>query len=872
MPARKNAKTAPRKEKSRRYAPPSPPPTCIPRKRLFRALSAAFASGDLVCVGAPAGYGKTTAIAMWLREENVSAVWVSIDPYDDIPSLFYGRLCRALCQIWRGSGLETVIEQADFSASPVEHTLFALQHLPRPPGGRVALILDDCHHLPFSTLAGSLPYVLKRLPEEVCTILSGRGDAAYRAFGTSAVRIGPEKLRFSAGEVRACLNAFGCLNGEGEPQKVLKSTDGWPIAVASLASSTPADAPTAARSKEEVLEDCLWKHFWEPCDDRTRSFLLKTCVVETLSAELCARLAGERDASAILHAIGANGLLTHSVENPGEKAYVHHHLFRDFLRERLAETAGLDESALYVEASNYYMEAGDFYLAIHYALKSGCSDNIAPALRKVLHTVRHTSVEEHLSKIRAYIAGKVPESLLEKYPYLYASLAWYYNLVGDREGMFHAFDRLYGNLPRIRQEEGDFVRTAVVIGVLDHRSPMQDLLKTGDTSDREAHNWSVPASPALSKNMPFLHRGARDMSGFPGLPDDPEPFRRFIGVIAVEEVRAILVATACSGIALEQNRLSLALHHAAEADAGVDAQLGRNCPDTPLTAEVYLVAKIAAAAALDAMGRRSEAAAKRAKIAGRLGENDALYLLPNFYAYEAKLSMQDGDVQAVDRWLDNYFVATVLREKSVPLELFRIGQHQTTARALAAQGEPDVARAFIRRLLRLAEDFDRVLDQAEALVILSILEWHRGDPEEALRCLEAALDCARPYRYVRVLSDEGAAIAGMTKKLMNRAAHTGRGMGYDLEFLKEVHMEAAARGLRRGGLVRAMQLEGPHLTGREKEVLSMLARGWNRPDIAARTGMSYNTVKVHTVAAYRKLDAHSAVEAVAKAREQKLIE
>lgn len=69
--------------------------------------------------------------------------------------------------------------------------------------------------------------------------------------------------------------------------------------------------------------------------------------------------------------------------------------------------------------------------------------------------------------------------------------------------------------------------------------------------------------------------------------------------------------------------------------------------------------------------------------------------------------------------------------------------------------------------------------------------------------------------------------------------------------------------LRRVGLVAPSSSEkAPRLTGRESEVLHLLARGGSRKQIAGTLGISVASVDSHVKSLYRKLDASSQTEAV----------
>ena len=62
------------------------------------------------------------------------------------------------------------------------------------------------------------------------------------------------------------------------------------------------------------------------------------------------------------------------------------------------------------------------------------------------------------------------------------------------------------------------------------------------------------------------------------------------------------------------------------------------------------------------------------------------------------------------------------------------------------------------------------------------------------------------------------------------------------------------------------------LSKREREVLGLLAEGASYAQVAQRLGISAHTVTSHVKNIYRKLGVRTAAEAVARARELKLLE
>jgi DNA-binding NarL/FixJ family response regulator len=61
------------------------------------------------------------------------------------------------------------------------------------------------------------------------------------------------------------------------------------------------------------------------------------------------------------------------------------------------------------------------------------------------------------------------------------------------------------------------------------------------------------------------------------------------------------------------------------------------------------------------------------------------------------------------------------------------------------------------------------------------------------------------------------------------------------------------------------------LSGREMQVLDLIARGFTYPEIARQLGLSVTTVQTHVRGVYGKLDVHTKTEAVYEARYQGLL-
>ena len=86
---------------------PRAPALSVPRGRLYEMLDAADDT-PLVLVSAPAGFGKTTLLAGWIRDRGHPAAWVSLDDGDDEPRRFWGYLTAALRSVTRSACAKSV--------------------------------------------------------------------------------------------------------------------------------------------------------------------------------------------------------------------------------------------------------------------------------------------------------------------------------------------------------------------------------------------------------------------------------------------------------------------------------------------------------------------------------------------------------------------------------------------------------------------------------------------------------------------------------------------------------------------------------------------------------------------------------------------
>src|SRR5688500_4851722 len=117
----------------------------VTRPRLPARLRAARAVPTFAVV-APAGYGKTTLLALWAEADDRAFAWLSVDPHDNDPIVLLTHLAVALDRV---SPLPAETFDAlrspgvSIPATVVPRLGSALARLPQP----LVLVVDDVHHL-----------------------------------------------------------------------------------------------------------------------------------------------------------------------------------------------------------------------------------------------------------------------------------------------------------------------------------------------------------------------------------------------------------------------------------------------------------------------------------------------------------------------------------------------------------------------------------------------------------------------------------------------------------------------------------------------------------------------------------------------------
>jgi LuxR family maltose regulon positive regulatory protein len=297
----------------------SPPQACadyLARPQVEAALCA-HPHARLVLFSAPAGFGKTTALAMFAAERRnagSAVAWLSLGPGDDDPVRFFQQLIEALSRVLPGLGEDALGYLRNTMRVPVEAVMESLlvdlaQH--QEP---LLLVLDDLHLIQDAELLAALNRLIKLTPPTFTLAIGSRSQpplslATLRAKGL-LLELGSEELRLNPEEARGYLERSGLQLDNEAFGELYSHTEGWMVGV-HLASlwlrhqPRPVERMTELGADKTAVGDYLLRSVFEQLPADRQEQLLALGVAQQLSGDLANALTGRHDGQQLLEELEA---------------------------------------------------------------------------------------------------------------------------------------------------------------------------------------------------------------------------------------------------------------------------------------------------------------------------------------------------------------------------------------------------------------------------------------------------------------------------------------------------------------------------------------------------------------------------------------
>src|SRR4051812_3389456 len=419
-----------------RFRPPVQRRGMIRRARLLERLEAVPPDVPLIVLSAPAGYGKTTALSQWAATRGDPVAWVTLDATDSDPV----QLARHVVLALHGAaGLPEAAMTALFALPSagrvvVLHQLLRLVHaLPGP----IVLVLDDVQEVQGRESLGLIQDLVENASPGLHVAIAARSKPALGLGRLRAeqrcVEFGRRELGFSEDETRLVLRAAGQPADAETARAVERRTEGWPAGVylAALVAGDAGQEGAAAGAATIVGDDVYIADYFRDellardSPDSVR-FLLRTSVLQQMSAPLCDAVLERTDSAARLAEAEQRNLFVVPLDRNGQW-YRYHRLFGEMLLSELRRREPGEEFRLHRRAAAWYEREGQPEQAIAHAL---AGQDQRTAARLINSRAREFVAFGRVKTVQGWLRALDDRALLA-YPPVAVTAGWLWALYGD---------------------------------------------------------------------------------------------------------------------------------------------------------------------------------------------------------------------------------------------------------------------------------------------------------------------------------------------------------------------------------------------------------------------------------------------------------
>ncbi|MGJ7570620.1 LuxR C-terminal-related transcriptional regulator [Variovorax sp. RB2P76] len=890
-----------------KLSPPAFVATQVPRTALGDGMAAAAVK--LVLVRAPAGFGKTTAMAQMrerMEAQGTATAWLTLDLADNDVSRFLHCLAEAVQRL----GVEA-------PRTPGPHGPFDAVAALAAHDSPFTLFLDDFERVQEPAVLGLVREIVEHLPRRGQIVIGSRslpdlGLGRLRARG-QLMEIDTDRLRFSLEETSAFFSLRMAHAASALPADMLaqlhRKTEGWVAALwlASMAlerHGTETGFVERFSGSDRAVADYLAEDVLAHQPQAVRDFLLRTSVLRQLDASVCQALCPRADCAAILERLAASNLFVTRVGGSedgrgdgkgdgkdGGDAWRYHSLFADFLRAQLVREQPGELARLHLAASGWYESNGRPVPAIDHAIEGG--DH--PYALTLLDSHAARFLEQGRMRMLARWFAAIPAHQLRAHPFLQPIALW-------------ATCFTHGPWDAMRQLDASGCLDSPIAEVRASAHTLVPLLLAMQDRHDEAYEAGRIAMARLPTGLAFADSVLLNaMAHILAVRGDPHEARRMLevarreqgdsafnrmyteslaGLFDLQEGR-LRQATARLRMAVDSTHAVSYNHSHGNAWAGVLYAGAVYETNQLVQAEHLLNVYLPLARDVGLPDHMILSHVMRSRLAFHAGDIDAAFQalteleylghhrqLPRVVA-GAKLErsrmllLQGNGPASHDELLRAEDTALWARERRQ-----RLPAHDLDYLALArarwdiAFGDARAALGVIDAELHAALASARSRRALSLKVLRALALQRTGDMAAAIDEIGEVLQTASQEGFMRLILDEGPAVGPLVHRYAAAQHEGSRGSSND-----PILADCLQRLLQAVGPPAAGEAEAPTgdtmaepLTRKEIRVLQLLAEGYSNNAMAEKLFVSDSTVRTHLRNINMKLDAKSRTQAVAIAR------
>ena len=882
-------------------------PGLIDRPRLLE-IASRLPAKRLALIKAPAGFGKTSLAATWcewLRQGRTAVAWLAIDADDDEPARFLFYLTQAMQRAVPGVGADALDLINETFLINLQAVVSSLINDLADVDDEAYLFLEDCHWITDPRIHDAVAFFLAHAPSQIHVVLTTRTEpplplASLRA-NNLLLEIDASTLRFDPQETRAFLEYErpGSLDVAGV--KLLHSrTEGWPAALRIVVStaSPGQDFSEYVRSLSGVVRP-INAYLAEMLDGLSGDlvlFMLRTAIVDRLSAPLCEAVTGATSSPALLVSIEKRQLLLTPLDQEG-RWYRYHPLLAEYLKQRLESERGDELPELHLRAARWYASQEIWTEAVQHAIAAG---DMSQALDWIKNCAMDLVKRGDLLTLLAW-QRLFPPEVMRGQPAVKLAIAWSLALAVRADDAMQILDEIEHDLETRSPVDGDLLVCecqairSVALSLKDQGRVALPLAQ--ECLSKSSDPWTANVASNVVRYWLCQTGNLDEFYATPWIPYSVDEDRR--------NVFASVYRRCIQGIVeARQLRFDVAERYLAEALHLAEQHVGPNSIAAALPAslisrihyergqveeaEAMLVDRlpfITAGAMLEcvlnayftmvrvaAFRKNFDRAHKLLERAESLGwTRDWVRLCAAVGLERVWLYLQEGRIgegvvahERMVRLAEKY-------PSSVDLAWSGLHRYSALARCYLASSQERFEDA-IATLTSLREDAARVQNHFFTLRVaahLSVVRFGANQVAQALDEFRWVLNVSAPAGIHQTILDEGPKIGPLLIAFQERAERSGKSaeLGPYVSGLIAAWRSRHESGTKPG----PKSVLADPLSTREGAILKLIGQGLSNKEIARNLAITPETVKSHVKHIFTKLGAEKRAQAVARAQSLGLV-
>jgi LuxR family maltose regulon positive regulatory protein len=381
--------------------------TIIPRRRSeilsrLRLLSILENVIDLklLILAAPAGYGKTSLLIDFAYHTQLPVCWFALDSLDNDPQRFIAHFISSITNQFPKFGIASnaALQNINQEKLDLDAVITAIVNdCYENIAEHFVFVLDDYHLVrdskPIDTFINRIS---QEMPENCHLIIASRTlltlpDLTLLVARSQVDGLSFEELAFQPEEIKQLMSVNYHQNISDEvAEELVKQTEGWITGLLLTAQISPKNTDDRERL-ERVSGIGLYEYLAQQVLDRQETemklFLLRSSLLEEFNAKLCERVLGESlhvtgvDWEKQLEIVQKDNLFVLPLEDEGIHLR-YHHLFRDFLQNRMRTERPKETLLIEQSLAVYYVEIREWERALAIYSRVGTKSQKADLIRE----------------------------------------------------------------------------------------------------------------------------------------------------------------------------------------------------------------------------------------------------------------------------------------------------------------------------------------------------------------------------------------------------------------------------------------------------------------------------------------------------------